>query len=114
MLITFRSKAASDVMMFGEHAKRILTLLHKDTQRGVITAEQAPQALAILEKEVAESRAHPVSDEVQHDIDAHHHGADDDAEHEGAQSVSFATRVFPLMEMLRAAQAKGHDVVWGV
>ena len=114
MLITFRSKAASDVTMFGAHAKRILELLQKDPHRGVITAEQAPAALAILEKEAADSRIHPISDDVKHDIDVHHGHDEDDAEHEAPQAVSFATRAFPLMEMLRAAERKGVDIVWGV
>ena len=114
MLITFTSKAASEVMMYKEHAKRILDLLHKDPSRGVITAAEAPEALAILEKEIAESRAHPASDEVSRDVHAHHTGDSDDSEHEGAEAVSFATRAYPLLEMIRAAKNGGHDVLWGV
>ncbi|MES2299550.1 MAG: DUF1840 domain-containing protein [Pseudomonadota bacterium] len=114
MLVTFKSKAASDVIMYGEHAKRILGLLHKDSARGVITAAEAPAAIATIETEVAESREHPASEEVQRDVHAHHNANGDDAEHEGAQAVSFATRAFPLLEMLRAAHGGGHDVLWGV
>jgi hypothetical protein len=114
MLITFTSKAASEVLMYKEHAKRILDLLQKDANRGVITAAEAPQALAILEKEIAENRAHPVSGEVSRDVHAHHTEKGDDAEHEGAEVVSFATRAYPLVEMLRAAKNGGHDVLWGV
>ncbi|HZV64550.1 MAG TPA: DUF1840 domain-containing protein [Telluria sp.] len=114
MLITFTSKAASEVLMYKEHAKRILDLLHKDTDRGVITAAEAPQAVAILEKEIAESRMHQASDDVQRDIHAHHGAVGDDSDHEGMEVVSFATRAYPLLEMLRAAKAGGHDVLWGV
>ncbi len=114
MLITFTSKAAAEVLMYQEHAKRILDLLHKDASRGVITAAEAPQAVAILEKEIEESRKHAASEDVQRDIHAHHGEAGDDAEHEGAQVVSFATRAYPLLEMLRAARSGGHDVLWGV
>ena len=114
MLITFTSKAASEVMMYKEHAKRILDLLHKDINRGVITAAEAPQAVAILEKEIAESRLHQASDDVQRDIHAHHGEVGDDSDHEGMEVVSFATRAYPLLEMLRAAKAGGHDVLWGV
>lgn len=114
MLITFTSKASSEVMMYKEHAKRILDLLHKDTNRGVITAAEAPQAVAILEKEIAESRAHQASADVQRDVHAHHGEVGDDTEHEGMEVVSFATRAYPLLEMLRAAKAGGHDVLWGV
>ena len=114
MLITFTSKAASEVLMYKEHAKRILDLLHKDTDRGVITAAEAPAALAILEKEIEDSRAHMVSEEVSRDVHAHHGEAGDDTDHEEIQQVSFSTRAYPLLEMLRAAKAGGHDVVWGV
>ena len=114
MLITFTSKAASEVLMYKEHAKRILDLLHKDVDRGVITAAETSQALAILEKEIDESRSHAVSEELSRDVHAHHGEAGDDAEHEEIQQVSFGSRAFPLLEMLRAAKAGGYDVLWGV
>jgi hypothetical protein len=114
MLIKFTSKAAAEVLMYKEHAKRILDLLHKDTNRGVITAAEASQAVAILEKEIAESRLHAASEDVRRDIVAHHGEAGDDTDHEGMEVVSFATRAYPLLEMLRAAKAGGHDVLWGV
>ncbi len=101
-------------MMYKEHAKRILDLLHKDVGRGVITAAEAPQAVATLEKEIAESRMHPVSEEVKRDVHAHHSELADDSDHEVAEMVSFATRAYPLLEMLRAAKNGGHDVLWGV
>ena len=114
MLITFTSKAAADVLMYKDHAKRILDLLHKDTDRGVITAAEAPQAVAILEKEISESRMHAASEDVQRDVHAHHNESHDDTDHEGVQIVSFSTRAYPLLEMLRAAKAGGNDVLWGV
>ena len=114
MLITFTSKAAAEVLMYKEHAKRILDLLGKDASRGVITAAEAPQALAVLEKEIEESRRHAPSSDVARDVHAHHGEAGDDQDHEGMEVVSFATRAYPLLEMLRAANAGGHDVLWGV
>jgi hypothetical protein len=114
MLTTFRSKAASDVIMYKDHAKRILDLLHKETDRGVITAAEAPQAVAAIEREIAESRAHQGSEDVQRDVNAHHDENGDDNDHEGMEVVSFATRAYPLLEMLRAARDGGHDVLWGV
>jgi len=112
MLITFKSKAAAEVVMYKEHAKRILDLLNKDINRGVITASESAAALARLDAEIAESRLHPVSDEVQHDLDAH--PGDRQDEHEAVEVVSFATRAYPFQEMLRAAQKGGHDIAWGI
>ena len=114
MLITFKSKAASEVMMYKEHAKRILDLLHKDADRGVITAAETAAAIAKLDAEIAESRLHPVSEDMQQDVDAHHGDFGDDNEHEPIAVVTFATRAYPLLEMLRAAHQTGQDIIWGV
>ncbi len=114
MLITFKSKAAADVLMYEEHAKRILALLDKDARRGVITAAESGNAVAVLEAEIAGSRAHHPSEEMARDVAAHHGADGDDHEHEKMQFVSFATRAYPLLEMLKAAHLGNHDVMWGV
>jgi hypothetical protein len=114
MLVTFKSKAAAEVIMYKEHAKRILDLLHKDLSRGVIIAAEAGPAVTALEAEIAESRQHAASEEVKRDVHAHHNGDDDDVAHEGSEEVSFSTRAYPLLEMLRAAHKEGQDVMWGV
>ena len=114
MLVTFKSKAAAEVMMYEEHTKRILDLFGKDVKRGVLTKEEMPQAVAKLEAEIAESRRHSAAEEVKRDVLAHHGEEGDDNEHEPAQYVSFATRAYPLLEMMRAASHDGADVMWGV
>ncbi|HEY0846834.1 MAG TPA: DUF1840 domain-containing protein [Noviherbaspirillum sp.] len=114
MLVTFKSKAAAEVTMYEEHAKRILDLLNKDVKRGVITSAEAPKAVAKLEEEIAEIRKHPPSEDVKRDVLAHHGDDSDDSDHEPVEFVSFATRAYPLLEMLRAARNEGHDVMWGV
>jgi hypothetical protein len=113
MLITFKSKAYPNVMMYQDHAKRILDLLHKDSDRGVITAEEATQAVRLLENEIEESRKHQATDEMEQDVKAHS-GENEDAEHEPIESVTFSTRAFPLLEMLRASRDQQTDVLWGV
>ena len=113
MLITFKSKAYPNVMMYQDHAKRILDLLNKDAERGVITAEEAPQAVALLENEIEESRKHQATDEMEQDVKAHH-GEVEDADHEPIEAVTFSTRAFPLLEMLRAARDQQTDILWGV
>lgn len=114
MLVTFKSKAAAEVLMYEEHAKRILDLLHKDVKRGIITSEEMPAAIATLEAEIEESRKHSASEEVERDVRAHHGEDGDDNEHEPVEFVSFATRAYPLLEMLRAANQQERDVMWGV
>ena len=114
MLVTFKSKASAEVIMFEHDAKRILDLLNKDVKIGVITAEEGAAAIAKLEAETSESRAHPASDSVQHDIAAHHNEAGDDSGHEPVQTVNFANKIYPLLEMLREAHKHNNDVLWGV
>jgi len=99
--------------MYREHAKRILDLLHKETDRGVITADEAANAVQILEKEIEESRKHPPSNEIEQDVKAHH-GDHEDSEHDAVEVVSFHARAYPLLEMLRAARDQRRDVLWGV
>jgi hypothetical protein len=115
MLITFKSKSYPAVMMYKEHAERILELLNKSPTRGVITAAEAAGALAALEREVEMSKLHPDQD-IEHHPD-HTHSADaleGDPELLEKQHVGFAARVFPLLEMLRTALTDGNDIVWGV
>lgn len=67
-----------------------------------------------MEREIEESRLHPTSEEVRRDIEAHHGVDEDDKDHEEVQTVTFAARAYPLLEMLRAARDQKQDVVWGV
>jgi hypothetical protein len=114
MLVTFKSKAAAEVVMYEEHAKRILDLLGKDVKRGVITAAETGDAITKLEAEIEQSKIHPASEDIRHDIEAHHGAFGDDNEHEPVEIVSFATRSYPLLEMLRAAHKQGQVVAWGI
>lgn len=114
MLVKFKSKAAAEVMMYEEHAKRILDLLHKDPKQGVITAAETDNAIKLLENEIVESKAHIASEAVERDIVAHHNENGDDNEHEDPQPVSFSSRAYPLLEMLRAAREQKADILWGV
>lgn len=113
MLITFKSKSYPDVMMYQEHAKRILELLNKEPEMGVITSAEAARAAELLEQEIEESRKHPSTDEVEQDIKAHQ-ADNDDPDHEQAQVVSFSTRAYPMLEMLRSARDHKTDILWGV
>lgn len=106
-LVIFRSKAAADITMFAENARRIFEILGRpESPRGVITSEQAADALQRLNAAVDEERAlhKPGPDR-----------AEDNEPSQGGQArgITFSQRAFPLMEMLRAAQKKGADVTWG-
>jgi hypothetical protein len=114
MLVTFKSKATADVVMYKEHAKRILDLFDKDVERGVITAAETDSVLARLNAEIEESRARAAPENPAPGMAANQAGNADDHERDAAQLVSFATRAYPFLEMLRAAQKRGSDIGWGI
>jgi predicted nucleic acid-binding Zn-ribbon protein len=119
MLITFKSKAAADILMYEAHAKRLLDLLGKDVKRGVITAAETGAAVQKLEAEIEaeRQREHEAEQDARRQAQAQGQN-EEEIEHvresHAAQSVSFAARAYPLLEMLRAAHAAGRDVMWGV
>jgi len=96
-LVTFRSRAASAIIMYPEAAQRLLELIGKPMgERGVITSEQVDDALARLLQAVEREKA---------------------AEQEAPgleHPVSLRQRAYPLIEMLRAARKRRVDVTWGI
>jgi hypothetical protein len=109
-LVVFRSKAAGEIFMFAETARRIFDILGRsEAPRGVITAEQVPDALRRLVDAVEQEKA---------DIKAAQQEADlADKQGDGSvreRPVTLGQRAYPLIEMLRAAQKKNVDVTWGV
>lgn len=107
MLVTFKSKAAAEILMYAMHAKPILDLLGKDVERGVITADETGSAIERIESEIAARKGIPPT------------SANDDEPHVDpitgpGEAVSFGARAFPLLEMLRAAHREHEFVMWGV
>ncbi|MDR2000486.1 MAG: DUF1840 domain-containing protein, partial [Zoogloeaceae bacterium] len=57
-MIVFRSDAAADIMMFDDVAKRMMEIIGRAfSQRGIITVEQLPEAIAKLRAAATEDRA---------------------------------------------------------
>jgi hypothetical protein len=110
-LVVFRSKAAGEIFMFAETARRILAIIGKpDAPRGVISAEQIPDALTSLVAAVEEERI-----QLQQAREAAEQAERRGEAAEGAAvAITLAQRVHPLLEMLRAAQKKRADITWGV
>jgi len=110
MLIVFKSKAAADVLMFSAHALTIMQVIGRSyadalPERGVITQEQLPAAIAAIEQFIA--------DDKHNDQDDPDHTDDDDVKvHPIAEPVSFRQRVWPLLTMLRTSRDQNADVMW--
>jgi hypothetical protein len=107
MLITFKSKAAADLLMYKTHAKPLLDTLGKDVDQGIITAEDMATAIAALENEIALNKRQHSADQT----DSNDSYADD---LESGKQISISARAFPLLEMMRAAQKENTFVMWGV
>jgi hypothetical protein len=100
MLITFKSPASSDVTMFGEVAVKMLEIIGKEfTDKGIITVENLPAAIARLKGAISADirircQAEPGND--------------------GKDSVGIAQRAPPLVELLEWSLKQAVPVVWGV
>ncbi len=110
MLITFKSKATADVMMYATHVKPILDLLGKEVDRGVITAAETSGAIRDIEAEIARRKQADAAEEAA----ANEQDDGRESDPTRADHVSFATRIYPLLEMLRAAHRDDEFVLWGV
>lgn len=114
-MIEFTSKAGGTVSMLAADGRQLLGVLGKDAQaaRGVITPEQMGAAIAALEAAgQAQAEAHRAAlAAVERRAERDERSAQD--ERQGAP-VSTAQRAFPLIELLKRAQAAGEPVLWGV
>jgi hypothetical protein len=110
MIVTFRSKAYADIMMFGDIAVHLLKLMgHSGTVPSALLAEDVPAALERLKEAVAASKAaEEASDDVRKDSDAE----DEDDENSDEHSVALAHRALPLIESLAASATAQCDVMW--
>jgi hypothetical protein len=106
MLITFKSNAAADLLMYKTHAKPLLDSLGKDVDQGIITAEDMAAAITALENEITLNKRQPAA--------AHDDSKDSYDDVESGKQVSISARAFPLLEMMRAAQKENTFVMWGV
>lgn len=101
MIYKFKSQAAADLLMTGPVGDRVLSLIGKEpSAKGIIDVDQIPAAISALE---AAAGAEPQKAANQDDDDT---GA--------ADRVSLRQRIWPMVEMLRLAQAGRQPVVWGV
>ena len=109
-LVVFRSRAAGEIFMFAETARRIFEIIgRQEAPRGVITAEQVPEALQKLVEAVDEEKVQLKAAQDESEL------ADKQGDGTvGQRPITLGQRAFPLIEMLRAAQKKNVEVTWGI
>jgi hypothetical protein len=109
MLIVFKSKAAGDVMMFGDVAYALMEIMGKPPEaKGIVTVEQLPAAIARLKAAVAQDKAEkPVVDHDERIFEKTPEGGK-------REYVSLARRAVPLIELLEYSLKEEVPVTWGV
>jgi len=110
MLYKFKSKATADLIMLGPNGDALLRALGRSpAATGIIEVADMPAARAAIERAVAEDEARSQAAEA---------GAADNTTDapavDTAQPVGLRQRLWPMVDMLRRAEAAGQPVVWGV
>ena len=102
MALTFTSKVSASITMLDANADQVLELIGKQRgERGVISADEMPACIEKLKAAIAAHGEEPIPYERQEPERA-------------ATFVSLKARLWPFIDMLERARAKGADVLWGV
>ncbi len=100
MIYKFKSPATGDLVLLGPQGDAMLRLIGREpAPKGIIEVSAMPAALAALQAAVAQATAPAPGEAVADDADG---------------GVGVRQRLWPVIEMLRRAQAADSPVVWGV
>ena len=107
MLYKFKSKAAGDVIMTAPVGDAILRRIGREpAPQGIFEAADLPATIAALEAAIATDETARDAAESQARQAGHAPGP--------REGVTLRQRAWPLIEMMRRAQAAGQEIVWGV
>ncbi len=102
MALTFTSKVSASITMLDANANQVLEIIGKERgERGIITTAEAPACIGKLKAAIAAQGEEPIPFEREEPERA-------------ARFVSLKARLWPFIDMLERAHAKGADVLWGV
>jgi hypothetical protein len=109
MLITFKSRAGGDVIMFGKIGQQMLQAMGKDPEdaRGIVTVEQLDAAMAGLQAAVQADREQRAATTKRDDDDE-----DEEPKRGMGAPVNFAQRAIPLIDLLTYAKREEQPVLW--
>jgi hypothetical protein len=109
-MIVFRSQATADIMMFDDIARRMMELMGKEpADRGIVTVEQLPDAIARLKAAIAD-------DHARHRGEQEEERPQSESTPGGARRayVALAQRAVPLVQMLEYSLQADKPVMWGI
>lgn len=105
MLVTFKSSAHADIVMFGDVAVKLLKLMGQSGQvPGALAPGEAGDILARLREALARQ---PDNSESAGSADK-----DGQSDPDEPPPVPLRNRALPLLDMLEAADAAGAPVLW--
>lgn len=109
MLVTFQSTATPDVVMLRNLAQYLLGLIGKRLDaRGVIAHDELPHVIARLEAAISGETHAETALEALHTVWGEHRY--DMNEDRGG----VAHRAWPLLDMMREAEKRNADIIWGL
>jgi hypothetical protein len=107
MIYKFKSKATGDVVMLGVNGDHLLRIMGREpAAQGIFEVDDMPRLRQLLEQAVAAEEAARAQAEADAAAEGQHLPPRD--------AVSLRQRVWPLVEMMKRAQAAGYPIVWGV
>ena len=107
MLVTFKCRSTSDVVMLRNLAQYLLRFIGKEVgSRGVISHEELGAAIPRLERAIREEARTEAA------LESLHHVPNDHSSHEDDAAVTH--RAWPLLDMMREAHRQDDDILWGL
>ncbi|MBN8491874.1 MAG: DUF1840 domain-containing protein [Burkholderiales bacterium] len=103
MIYKFKSKACGDLIMLAPNGDQMLRLIGREpAPKGIIEVEQMAAAIEALQTAVLEHEAQAEAEAQQAE------------ESGGRPAVTLRQRLWPVIDMLKRAQAEREPIVWGV
>lgn len=109
-LVTFRTRAYSQLVYFEDVARRLLKLMGQTGNvPGGLRPEDVGNALRRLEAELSRTERESTG---QKNGKGDSKGDDGGGHGDEQPTITLSTRAMPLIELLHAASDKGHHVTW--
>ena len=107
MIYKFKSKAAGDLIMLAPQGDALMRALGREpAAQGIIEPAAMSQAIEAIHTAIAADE----SEWAEAEREARERGA----EPPRRQGITPRQRLWPMVEMLKRAQAAGEPIVWGV
>ncbi len=107
MIYKFKSKAAGDLIMLGPNGDAMLRAIGREPEaKGIIEPPTMAAAIGGIERAIEQDEAARA--------EAQREAAAKGMTLKPADGVTLRQRLWPMVEMLRRAQAADQPIVWGV